>query len=235
MQASQKALLGQPVAARRVQPFTAARGAVVVRAAAEPERLRLHNLSPQKGSRRDEKRKGRGYGGHQGGTCGFGTRGQKARSGSGTRPGFEGGQMPLYRRLPKLRGIAGGMSAGLAKYVVVNLEDLEKAFDAGSEVTLSAIEAKGLLNISGRDTKLGLKVLGSGSLSKALTVKADAFSAAAAEKIAAAGGSAAAAAGKAKWTRRAHEKRVAEMVAAGLDPKKEAAKAKAARAAAKKQ
>ncbi|KIZ06434.1 50S ribosomal protein L15 [Monoraphidium neglectum] len=235
MQASQRAFVGQPVAARRVQPFSAARGVVVVRAAAEPaERLRLHNLSPQKGSRRDEKRKGRGYGGHQGGTCGFGTRGQKARSGSGTRPGFEGGQMPLYRRLPKLRGIAGGMSAGLPKYVVVNLDDLDKAFEAGSEVTLDAIQSKGLLNISGRDTKLGLKVLGSGSLSKALTIKADAFSASASEKIGAAGGSAEAAAAKIKWTRRAHEKRVKELVAAGLDPKKEAAKAKAARAAAKK-
>ena len=169
----------------------------------------------------------------QGGTCGFGTRGQKARSGSGTRPGFEGGQMPLYRRLPKLRGIAGGMSAGLPKYVVVNLEDLEKSFEAGAEVDVAAVAAKGLLNVSGRDKKLGLKVLGEGSVSKALNIKAAAFSAAAAEKIAAAGGSAVVAEGKAKWTRRAHEKRVKEMVAAGLDPKKEAAKAKAARAAAK--
>jgi hypothetical protein len=194
------------------------------------------------------------------------------------------------------------MSAGLPKYVVVNLDDLEKAFDAGSEVTLAAVADKGLLNISGRDATLGLKasarrrrrgaalaagalrcrsacgspgaalsrsgcfpagsgapiratplahpfassssppppalprrqVLGSGSISKALTVKADAFSASAAEKIGAAGGKAEAAAAKKKWTRRAHEKRVAEMVAAGLDPKKEAAKAKAERAAAKK-
>jgi hypothetical protein len=111
----------RPVAAARTRAFAAAaapppaRRCVGVRAAAAAtaeagsgERLRLHNLSPQKGSRRDDKRKGRGYGGHQGGTCGFGTRGQKARAGSGTRPGFEGGQMPLYRRLPKLRGIAGG-------------------------------------------------------------------------------------------------------------------------------
>ena len=191
------------------------------------------------------------------------------------------------------------MSAGLPKYVVVNLDDLDKAFEAGAEVTLEAIESKGLLNISGRDTKLGLKVrapadfaaplqhfqrvpclsgrrpsygegarlmratyrklgplphlpylraaraaeqtasapqvLGSGSLSKALKIKADAFSATATEKIGAAGGSAEAAAAQAKWTRRAHEKRVKEMVAAGLDPKKEAAKKVAARAAAKKQ
>eukprot|EP00878_Enallax_costatus_P028675 GHUV01030995.1.p1 GENE.GHUV01030995.1~~GHUV01030995.1.p1 ORF type:complete len:183 (-),score=14.28 GHUV01030995.1:169-717(-) len=110
---SQKAFLGsalcRPVAARSVQPFRAVRLDV---AAAETERYRLHNLSPQKGSRRDEKRKGRGYGGHQGGTCGFGNRGQKARSGPSVRPGFEGGQTPLYRRLPKLRGIAGGKPLG---------------------------------------------------------------------------------------------------------------------------
>jgi len=142
--------------------------------------------------------------------------------------------MPLYRRLPKLRGIAGGMSAGLAKYVVVNLDDLDKAFDANAEVTLDAISKKGLLNISGRDAKLGLKVLGTGSLSKPLKIRADAFSAAAAEKIGASGGSAETAEQKKKWTRAAHNRRVREMVAAGLDPKKEAAKAKAARAAAKK-
>lgn len=142
--------------------------------------------------------------------------------------------MPLYRRLPKLRGIAGGMEAGLPKYVVVNLEDLEKAFPAGADVDVKAVEKAGLLNISGRDERLGLKVLGGGAVSKALNIKAAAFSASAAEKIAAAGGSAVVAEAKAKWTRKAHEKKVKEMVAAGLDPKKEAAKAKAARAAAKK-
>ncbi|GBF94308.1 50S ribosomal protein chloroplastic [Raphidocelis subcapitata] len=236
--ASQKAVTGlRPVAAARTVPFTAARRTAVVVCAAEApaaERLRLHNLSPQKGSRRDNKRKGRGYGGHQGGTCGFGTRGQKSRAGSGTRPGFEGGQMPLYRRLPKLRGIAGGMSAGLSKYVVVNLDDLDKAFDSGAEVTVEAVAEKGLLNISGRDTKLGLKVLGTGALSKPLKIRAAAVSASAGEKIASAGGSVEALPGRVKWTRRAHEKRVAEMVAAGLDPKKEAAKKKAASVAAKK-
>ena len=76
-----------------------------------PERFRLNNLAPQPGSRRPEKRKGRGYGAGQGGTCGFGMRGQRSRSGPGVRPGFEGGQMPLYRRLPKLKGIAGGESS----------------------------------------------------------------------------------------------------------------------------
>lgn len=206
---------------------------VRVCAAASDERLRLHNLSPQKGSRRDNKRKGRGYGGHQGGTCGFGTDGQKARAGSSVRPGFEGGQTPLYRRLPKLRGIAGGMSAGLPKHVTVNLSQLEEAFEAGATVDLAAVQAKNILNISGADTKLALKVLGEGSLSKALTIKAAAFSGAAAEKIAAAGATAEAVPQRKKWTRRAHEKRVAEMVAKGQDYRKEMARLKAAKAAAK--
>ena len=72
------------------------------------ERFRLDNLGPQPGSRKKGKRKGRGYAAGQGGSCGFGMRGQKSRSGPGVRRGFEGGQMPLYRRIPKLRGIAGG-------------------------------------------------------------------------------------------------------------------------------
>ncbi|PNG99693.1 50S ribosomal protein L15, chloroplastic, partial [Tetrabaena socialis] len=104
-----------------VRPF---RAVVVASAAAESDRLRLHNLAPEPGSRRDQKRKGRGY-----------AAGQKARSGSGTRPGFEGGQTALYRRLPKLRGIAGGMGAGLPDFVVVNLDDLEKHFAAGATGT----------------------------------------------------------------------------------------------------
>ncbi|KAF8060545.1 RPL15 [Scenedesmus sp. PABB004] len=224
------ARLGAAAPVRALQPVRAARVSV---AAAEGERLRLHNLSPQKGSRRDEKRKGRGYGGHQGGTCGFGNRGQKARSGPSVRPGFEGGQTPLYRRLPKLRGIAGGMSAGLPKFVVVNLSDLEGAFEAGETVNIASIKAKNILNISGRDTKLPLKVLGEGELTKALTIEAASFSSSAAEKISAAGATAAAVPLRKKWTRRAHERRVAEMVSKGLDYKKEAAKAKAARAAAK--
>lgn len=72
------------------------------------DRFRLNNLAPQPGARRKNKRKGRGHAAGQGASCGFGMRGQKSRSGSGVRPGFEGGQMPLYRRLPKLKGIAGG-------------------------------------------------------------------------------------------------------------------------------
>jgi large subunit ribosomal protein L15 len=217
--------------------------AVVCRAQAAPadggERLRLHNLSPQDGSRRQNKRKGRGYGGHQGGTCGFGTRGQKSRAGSGTRPGFEGGQTALYRRLPKLRGICGGMPAGVADHVVVNLDDLEAHFAAGEEVTLGALVSKGVLHVSGADERLPLKVLGGGAVTKALTVKAASFSASAAEKIAAAGGSADVQAGRAKWTRRAYERAVAaakeagkDLVADRLKEKKAKKVAKAAAAAA---
>lgn len=83
----------------------------VATAACGDVRLRLDNLGPQPGSRKRSKRKGRGMSAGQGGSCGFGMRGQKSRSGPGVRKGFEGGQMPLYRRIPKLRGIAGGMSS----------------------------------------------------------------------------------------------------------------------------
>ena len=84
-------------------------------------------------------------------------RGQKSRSGSGIRPGFEGGQTPLYRRLPKLKGIAGGMGAGLPDFVVVNLSQLSR-FAEGEEVTLETLEEKRVLNISGRESRLPLKV-----------------------------------------------------------------------------
>jgi len=125
------------------------------------------------------------------------------------------------------------MSAGLPKYVTVNLSDLDKAFEEGATVDLQSVQAKKLLNISGRDTKLPLKVLGEGGLSKTLTIKAAKFSSSASEKIAAAGATAEEQPQRAKWTRRAHERRVAEMTAKGLDYKKEMAKLKAAKAAAK--
>eukprot|EP00195_Chlamydomonas_chlamydogama_P005661 CAMPEP_0202899878 /NCGR_PEP_ID=MMETSP1392-20130828/9123_1 /ASSEMBLY_ACC=CAM_ASM_000868 /TAXON_ID=225041 /ORGANISM="Chlamydomonas chlamydogama, Strain SAG 11-48b" /LENGTH=242 /DNA_ID=CAMNT_0049586173 /DNA_START=63 /DNA_END=791 /DNA_ORIENTATION=+ len=189
-----------------VRPFKAARCQVVAMAG---ERLRLNNLSPWPGSRRDEKRKGRGYGAGQGGTCGFGNRGQKCRSGSGPRPGFEGGQVPLYRRLPKLRGIAGGMGAGLPDFVVINLMDLEKNFAAGEEVSLETVKEK-VLSISGRDATLPLKVLGSGKLTKSLTVKATAFSESAKQAIEAAGGKVEVVPTAAKWTRKAYTKAKAE-------------------------
>lgn len=174
----------------------------------EQERLRLNNLSPQDGSRRSKTRKGRGYGAGQGGSAGFGMRGQKSRSGSGIRPGFEGGQTPLYRKLPKLKGIAGGMGAGLPDFVTVNIRDLN-AFTEGEEVTLDALKEKKILNLSGRDSRLPLKILGTGEMKAPLTVHAESFSATARSKIEEAGGKAVEVPLKQKWTRQAHEERKA--------------------------
>eukprot|EP00898_Chlorokybus_atmophyticus_P004826 jgi/Chlat1/5344/Chrsp35S05270 len=179
--------------------------AVVCAAAAteeSTERLRLGNLRPAPGARRPEKRKGRGPAAGQGATCGFGMRGQKSRSGSGVRPGFEGGQTPLYRRLPKLRGIAGGMGAGLPKFVTVNLRDVSR-FEANSEVSLEALVEMGVLKPQGRERKLLLKVLGDGEIGNAITVKAAAFSASAKAAIEAAGGTCVVVEGRKKWTRQA--------------------------------
>nr|GEY81683.1 50S ribosomal protein L15, chloroplastic [Tanacetum cinerariifolium] len=165
-------------------------------------RFRLDNLGPQPGSRKNRKRKGRGHAAGQGGSCGFGMRGQKSRSGPGVRPGFEGGQMPLYRRLPKLRGIAGGMHAGLSKYVPVNLKDIETAgFEEGEEVSLESLKEKGLINPSGRERRLPLKILGTGELSVKLNFKARAFSAQAKEKLEAAGCSLTVLPGRKKWVK----------------------------------
>lgn len=186
---------------------------VVAAAVDDDERLRLNNLSPQEGSRKNRNRKGRGYGAGQGGTAGFGMRGQKSRSGSGIRPGFEGGQTPLYRRLPKLKGIAGGMGAGLPDFVVVNLSQLSK-FAEGEEVSLETLEAKRVLNISGRETRLPLKVLGTGELTTKLVIKATAFSASAREKIEASGSQIVELPAKITWTRKAHEARVKAAAAA---------------------
>uniref|UniRef100_A0A0E0CL43 Large ribosomal subunit protein uL15/eL18 domain-containing protein n=1 Tax=Oryza meridionalis TaxID=40149 RepID=A0A0E0CL43_9ORYZ len=158
-------------------------------AEAEPaEKFRLDNLGPQKGSRRRPKRKGRGIAAGQGASCGFGMRGQKSRSGPGVRRGFEGGQMPLYRRIPKLRGIAGGMHIGLPKYVPFNLRDLARGgFKDGDEISLESLKSRGLINPSGRERKLPLKILGDGDVSVKLNIKAGAFSASAKEKLEAAG------------------------------------------------
>eukprot|EP00976_Prorocentrum_cordatum_P025381 515603-Prorocentrum_minimum.AAC.1 len=171
---------------------------------AEEERMRLNNLTVLPGARRKEMRKGRGYGGKGGGTCGVGTRGQKSRT--TIRPGFEGGQMPLYRALPKLRGICGGMPSGKQKFVTVNLADL-----AGleGEVSLDSLKAMGKLKADGFQRDLPLKVLGEGELSAPLKIKAAAFSASAVEKINAAGGSVEIIAQKEKWTREAHEAKIA--------------------------
>ncbi|XP_074274866.1 large ribosomal subunit protein uL15c [Silene latifolia] len=165
-------------------------------------RLRLDNLGPQPGSRKKAKRKGRGHGAGQGGSCGFGMRGQKSRSGPGVMRGFEGGQMPLYRRLPKLRGIAGGMSAGLPKYVPVNLRDIEVAgFKDGEEVSLESLKDKGIINPSGRERRLPLKILGEGELSAKVHIKARAFSGSAKEKLEAAGCTLTVLPGRKKWVK----------------------------------
>lgn len=116
----------------------------------------MDNLSPQEGSRRKRVRVARGYGGHKGGTAGRGMRGQKSRAGATVRPGFEGGQMPLYRRLPKLKGIAGGMGAGLPDFVVVNVGELN-SFGEGEEVCIDVLKSTRRVNTSGRADSLPLK------------------------------------------------------------------------------
>ncbi|KAJ6899295.1 hypothetical protein NC652_025696 [Populus alba x Populus x berolinensis] len=144
-------------------------------------------------------------------------RGQKSRSGPGARKGFEGGQMPLYRRIPKLRGIAGGMHVGLAEYVPVDLKDIAApGFQEGDEVSLETLKEKGLINPSGRERTLPLKVisvtqkdlgssyhpvLGDGELSVQLSIEARAFSAAAKEKLEAAGCSLTVLPGRKRWVK----------------------------------
>ncbi|MBT9155248.1 MAG: 50S ribosomal protein L15 [Firmicutes bacterium] len=141
--------------------------------------MKLHNLQPQEGSRQVRKRVGRGHGSGLGKTSGRGTKGQWARTGGGVRPGFEGGQMPLYRRLPK-RGFNNKWKTFFA---VVNVQDLEM-FPSGSVVELSSLQAAGLV----KNSLDGVKILGTGTITKPLTVRATVFSKSAAEKIAAAGG-----------------------------------------------
>ena len=141
----------------------------------------LSNLSPAPGSRKSRKRLGRGPGSGLGKTSGRGHKGRGARSGGNTHPSFEGGQMPLQRRLPK-RGFHNPFRR---EYSIVNLGRLEAAFEAGAVVDAAALAAHGLV----RTGRL-IKVLGQGELSKALTVKAHAFSESAKARIAAAGGSA---------------------------------------------
>ncbi|CAG9462100.1 unnamed protein product [Pedinophyceae sp. YPF-701] len=184
--------------AQRVAPVRAARVAALT---IKAEKLCLHNLSPSEGARRPKRRVARGYGGKGGGTAGRGTRGQKSRSGASIRAGFEGGQMPLYRRLPKLKGIAGGMSAGLPKFNVINLDSISDKFEDGEEVTLETIQEKRIMNLSGREATLPLKVLGRGELTKKVTVKAVAFSDAAKAAIEAAGGTVVELPPKEKWVR----------------------------------
>jgi large subunit ribosomal protein L15 len=143
--------------------------------------MKLQDLKPAEGSTQAAFRKGRGEGSGNGKTAGRGQKGQWARSGGGVRPGFEGGQMPLARRLPKrgFHNIFGTENA------VVNVSDLNK-FEDGAVVTVADLVAAGLV----KKTLDGVKVLGSGELTKKLTVQAAAFSASAKEKIEAAGGKA---------------------------------------------
>lgn len=141
----------------------------------------LSNLQPALGSTRNRKRIGRGHGSGTGKTAGKGHKGQKARAGGSIKAGFEGGQMPLQRRLPK-RGFT---PLSRMEYALVNLRDLE-LFDAGSVVDVEALGKAGLVG----QLKDGVKILGDGELTKALTIKAHKFSKSAQEKIAAAGGTA---------------------------------------------
>ncbi|HEY8496582.1 MAG TPA: 50S ribosomal protein L15 [Limnochordales bacterium] len=142
--------------------------------------MKLHELRPAPGARRDSKRLGRGIGSGKGKTAGRGTKGQKARSGGGKGPGFEGGQTPLVRRLPK-RGFTNGPFR--RELAIVNLEALNR-FEPGTVVTPELL----LENRVVRSVKDGIKVLGDGELTRPLTVRAHAFSKAAAAKIEAAGG-----------------------------------------------
>ena len=144
--------------------------------------MKLHELSPKEGSVKEGFRKGRGAGSGNGKTAGKGHKGQNARSGGGVRPGFEGGQLPLYRKLPK-RGFNNYRFA--AKYAVINLKALNK-FNDGDVVDCEALLANRIIN----KCFDGIKVLGEGELTKKLTVKASVFSASAKEKIEAVGGTA---------------------------------------------
>jgi len=143
--------------------------------------MKLHELKPAKGAVRNRKRLGRGTASGQGETAGRGANGQNARSGGGTRPGFEGGQMPLYRRIPK-RGFT-----NIFKKVwsIVNIEDLNR-FEEGTEITPAILMESGLI----KKLNDGVKILGNGEIEKKLTVKANQFTKSAQEKIEAAGGKA---------------------------------------------
>ena len=141
----------------------------------------LNSLKPNTGSRKKKLRKGRGIAAGQGASCGFGMRGQKSRSGRPTRPGFEGGQMPLYRRVPKLKHFE---IINQKKFSVINLEKLNE-FNDDELVNLDSLVKKGLLF----KPKFPLKILGNGNIKVKLKVEAHSFTKSAKEKIEAAGGS----------------------------------------------
>ena len=143
--------------------------------------MKLHTLRPAPGSNREPIRKGRGTASGRGKTAGRGQDGQKSRSGGGVRPGFEGGQMPLTRRVPK-RGFSN--SPFRKEYAVVNLDKLE-VFESNETITIGLLKEKGIV----KNKYSTVKILGDGEISKALTVKVDKVSKSAQEKILAAGGS----------------------------------------------
>ena len=141
--------------------------------------MKLHELHPALGSVKESKRIGRGHGSGNGKTAGKGHKGQKARAGHGMRPGFEGGQMPLQRRVPK----RGFNNIFAEEYAIINVAALEM-FDDGAVVDVAALESKGIV----KDASMPVKVLGNGKLSKKVTVKGLDFSETAKQKIEAAGG-----------------------------------------------
>jgi large subunit ribosomal protein L15 len=143
--------------------------------------MKLEDIKPAAGSRKKVKRVGRGIGSGHGKTSCKGHKGQKARSGGTKGPGFEGGQMPLQRRLPK-RGFKNPFKV---EYAIINLDDINK-IDGLDVVTADVLHDRGII----KDLKSGLKVLGDGEIKRPITVRADAFSASALTKIAAAGGKA---------------------------------------------
>ncbi|MBE9158790.1 50S ribosomal protein L15 [Nodosilinea sp. LEGE 06152] len=142
--------------------------------------MRINDAQPQAGSKRRRRRVGRGISAGQGASCGFGMRGQKSRSGSGTRPGFEGGQMPLYRRIPKLKHFP---LVNQKEYTIINVKGLAD-LAAGTDVSLESLLEAGILTTNDGP----LKVLGDGELGVALNVRAAAFTQSAKEKIEQAGG-----------------------------------------------
>ncbi|MCQ4088840.1 50S ribosomal protein L15 [Saccharibacillus sp. JS10] len=141
--------------------------------------MKLHELSPAPGSTKERKRIGRGTSSGTGKTAGRGHKGQNSRSGGGVRPGFEGGQNPLYRRLPK----RGFVNPTRKEFAIVNIEELNN-FAENTEVTPELLQEQGIV----KDTKSGIKILGNGDVTVKLTVKANKFSQSAVEKIEAAGG-----------------------------------------------
>ncbi|MBF2056114.1 MAG: 50S ribosomal protein L15 [Cyanobacterium sp. T60_A2020_053] len=143
--------------------------------------MRLHNIAPKPSSKKRRRRIGRGISAGQGASGGFGMRGQKSRSGTGTKPGFEGGQMPLYRRVPKLKHFT---VVNRKEYTIINVEKLAD-LPANSDVTIESLMEVGIVTTNDGP----LKILGNGEISVALNIKAAAWSKSAETKVTGAGGS----------------------------------------------